>query len=290
MENRSIQPVRRICTGGYPARFALPVWLALFLLTAFSGGYRTWAQLPDTPVHKKGIPLTLQGSLLWKTAALEIDKSMTGLLATLQTSTRHKTAGRVFLHGDVVRKEVALTFDDGPHAKYTPRLLAILKQYHVKATFFLVGQMAERNPQIVKAQVQDGHAIGNHTYHHVNLAKTPDKYVATELKACGEVIKTLTGKAPHLFRPPGGDINTQVAGISGALGYTTVWWTANPRDYGNPGVKVIESRVLAHVANGGIIVLHDGVQQTVEVLPHLLTTLKREGYQFVTIDEMLKHR
>lgn len=194
------------------------------------------------------------------------------------------------IHGDPDRKEVAITFDDGPHPGYTPKLLAILKQYNAKATFFLVGEKVEEYPDLVRAEFQAGHSIGNHTYHHVNLTKIPISDVAIEILADEMAIKKVTGVRPHLFRPPGGDYDRNVAKIVNTLGYTLVLWSINPGDYEQPGEGLIEERVLRKIHGGSIILLHDGVQQTVDVLPTILEYLKMEGYRCVTVDEMLKHR
>lgn len=191
--------------------------------------------------------------------------------------------------GNPTRKEVAITFDDGPHPAYTPQILRILKQYNAKATFFLVGEQAERNPDLVRAEIAAGDCVGNHTYDHVSLVKIPAEYVGTEIKATGEVIKKITGKAPHLFRPPGGEYNEEIARQANALGYTIVLWTNDPGDYASPGESVILDRLYSKIGNGSIILLHDGIQQTIDILPILLEYLKARGYQTVTVDEMLKN-
>ena len=223
----------------------------------------------------------------WLRAKQEVDKSVMELLAQHQDDIDYADKLHIYPHGDLEKKEIALTFDDGPHPQFTPRLLAILKEYDVKATFFLVGEKAEEAPYLVKAEAAEGHCIGNHTYHHVNLTKIPSEYVATEIKACGEVLEKITGQAPHLFRPPGGDFNAEVALVPSTLGYAMVLWTDDPGDYASPGSQVILERTLKHATNGGIILLHDGIPQTMDILPQLITTLRAEGYQFVTIDEMM---
>ena len=145
-------------------------------------------------------------------------------------------------HGDRERKEIALTFDDGPHPGYTPQLLAVLKQYKVPATFFLVGEMAERAPNLVRDEIAQGDSVGNHTYHHVSLVKiTPDE-AAAEIRACDLVLQSITGKTVHLFRPPGGVYDPAVAREAAAQGYTTVLWTDDPGDYASPGIDLIEKR------------------------------------------------
>jgi peptidoglycan/xylan/chitin deacetylase (PgdA/CDA1 family) len=193
------------------------------------------------------------------------------------------------MRGDKAKKRIAITFDDGPHPQFTPKILAVLKQHDTRATFFLVGEMAEKYPGLVRAEIAAGHNVGNHTYHHVNLTQIPEEFVATEIKACGLVLDNITGKAPHLFRPPGGDYNRLVAETAEAEGYVMVLWTDDPGDYASPGEKVIETRTLDSISNGGIILIHDGVQETVDVLPRIIEYLKAKGFQLVTIDELMKN-
>jgi polysaccharide deacetylase family sporulation protein PdaB len=231
--------------------------------------------------------LTAQSDKYWQNAREEVDRSVLQIIAQHQTEVGRGVRYHKFMRGDARRKQVAITFDDGPHPAYTPQLLAILRRYNAKATFFVVGEKAEQAPDLVKAEAASGHSVGNHTYHHVNLMKIPDEDVATEIKACGEILEEITGRAPHLFRPPGGDYNKHVAEVADALGYIVVLWTDNPRDYERPGKRIIETRVLDKIRNGGIVLMHDGIQQTVDVLPQILSFLKGKGYQLVTIDEMM---
>lgn len=195
---------------------------------------------------------------------------------------------RKIIRGSTKQKQIALTFDDGPHPTFTPRILAILRKYNVKATFFVVGTQVEKYPDLVRAEVNEGHSVGNHTYHHVSLPKIPQEYIADEIKACGDVIRVATGKAPRLFRPPGGEYNLETAEAASVLGYTMVLWTDDPGDYASPGASVILSRTLKKAGNGGIILIHDGIEQTITILPQLIETLQKQGYRFVTVDEMIK--
>jgi len=226
----------------------------------------------------------------WQHAKLEVYKSVLELLAQHQTELQQQVQYHKLLHGDVKKKQIALTFDDGPHPQYTPQLLEILAREKVPATFFVIGEMADRAPDLVRAEVKAGHSVGNHTYHHVNLTKILEPDIATEIKACGEAVQRITGQTPRLFRPPGGDYDTGVATTSEGLGYTIVLWTDDPGDYLSPGDQVILQRTLQRAGNGGIILIHDGVQQTVNILPQLIHTLKQRGYEFVTIDTMLQGR
>jgi peptidoglycan-N-acetylglucosamine deacetylase len=246
--------------------------------------------LAATAKRGGGIQLTAQDKLdkYWRNAKKEVDRSVLELLAQHEDEIARGLKFHKLLRGDGTKRQVALTFDDGPHPKYTPELLAILKQNHVKATFFLVGEMANKYPGLVRSEMNQGHAIGNHTYHHVNLTKIPIDDAATEIKACGQVLKKITGETIHLFRPPGGDYDKDVAEVAAALGYVMVLWTDDPGDYASPGAMTIENRLVDKTSNGGIILIHDGVQQTVDVLPQIIRHLKDKGYEFVTIDEMLK--
>lgn len=224
----------------------------------------------------------------WQHAKQEVYLSVLELMAQHKNELLQNIRYHKLFHGDLKKKEIALTFDDGPHPQYTPQLLAILAQAKVKATFFVIGEMADKYPELVLAEQRAGHSIGNHTYHHVNLTKILEPDVATEIKACGEALQRITGQPPRLFRPPGGDYDTGVATASEALGYTIALWTDDPGDYASPGAPVILQRTLKAAGNGGIILLHDGVQQTIDILPQLIATLKQQGYRFVTCDAMLR--
>ncbi len=192
--------------------------------------------------------------------------------------------------GNPQERTLALTFDDGPHPVFTPRLLAILRRYHVKATFFVVGKMAQQHPELVRAEVAAGHLIGNHTFHHVNLTRIPDSEVRNEWLACQLVVKGITGQTMRYDRPPGGDWDASVVREAERLGLTTVLWTDDPGDYASPGDRKIETRVLDRINNGGIILLHDGIQQTLDVLPQIIEHLQSHGYRFVTVDQMRAER
>ncbi len=226
----------------------------------------------------------------WRHARNEVHKSVLELIAQHKGELSQHLRYHKIYHGDRNKKQIALTFDDGPHAKYTPQLLDILRKARVHATFFLVGEMAQRYPDLVRQEVADGHAIGNHTYHHVNLTKILEADVATEIKACGETLQRITGEPVHLFRPPGGDCDSLVMDTAEALGYQTILWTDDPGDYASPGAQVILQRTLKKAGNGGIILIHDGITQTIQILPALIRELKKRGYTFVTIDAYLKAR
>jgi peptidoglycan-N-acetylglucosamine deacetylase len=223
----------------------------------------------------------------WQAAKAAVDKTILKSLNQRRAELRKSLAQHRFAEGNTRRRRIALTIDDGPHPGYTERILAILKQNNVKATFFLVGKMAEQRPDLVRAEVAAGHELANHTYHHPDLTRSPDRLVAIELKACEEVVRKITGRTMNLFRPPGGRFDPRVSEITAGLGYTTVLWTNDPADFLEPGVRVIRARCLRGTGPGGILLLHDGYGQTLEALPQVIQDLKARGYEFVTISELM---
>lgn len=240
-----------------------------------------------TPQPRKFFP---PANRYWDKAKETSYKSVPELMAQRKAQLRRGIWQDILMHGSRSKRQIAITFDDGPHPQYTKKILAILNAYDVKATFFLVGEMAERHPDLVKLEFTGGHDIGNHTYHHVNLTKIPVGLIATEIVACDNVLESITHKPIHLFRPPGGDFNDDVTEVCNILNHTVVLWTDDPKDYARPGAERIEHRIFRKVGNGGIILIHDGVQETIDALPYIIQTLKDHGYEFVTINEMLQER
>ena len=226
----------------------------------------------------------------WRLAEKESDADKVIVPQLLRHARQDEPASpwRKIMHGSEARKTVALTFDDGPHPKTTLALMAILRRYGIHATFFVVGKMAERYPELVRAEYRFGHIIGNHTFHHLNLTHVPPRDILTEWLACNLVVKSIIGIDPAFCRPPGGDVNANVIHAAQAAHMTTVLWSADPADYANPGEEVIINRILARLGNGGIILLHDGPPQTVAMLPRLIEILESRGYTFQTIPELAR--
>jgi peptidoglycan/xylan/chitin deacetylase (PgdA/CDA1 family) len=192
------------------------------------------------------------------------------------------------IRGDHGVKEIALTFDDGPHPKhnFTPRLLDLLRALNVHATFFLVGERVDDKPEFVARMVREGHAVANHTYHHCNLRKMPPSLVADEIQMGSDAVWRACGVRTQYFRPPGGQFDPVVVHAASQLGVTTVLWTDDPADYASPGAEVIEQRLLTRVRPGAIVLLHDGIEQTLQILPDLVARFRAQGYRFVTVPEM----
>jgi peptidoglycan/xylan/chitin deacetylase (PgdA/CDA1 family) len=181
---------------------------------------------------------------------------------------------------------VALTFDDGPHPDFTPRILQILAENNVHATFFVVGKMVALHPELVRAEYQAGHTVGNHTYDHPDLARMSQDDVHHQWSEGSRVLREITGVAPRFCRPPGGEHNDMVVQVAADLGLTTVMWSDSAGDYGCSDAGYIRRATVQGAKNGAIILLHDGVEQTVEVLPQIIAGLREKGFTFQTLDEM----
>lgn len=183
-------------------------------------------------------------------------------------------------------KRVALTFDDGPHPAYSPKLLDLLRAKGVKATFFVIGHMADKYPDLVRRMADEGHEVANHTYSHVTLTKIPAEEVAVEYQANNDAIERITGKRVRYCRPPGGDHDAEVLRRAGSLGLTTVLWTDDPGDYLNPGDGLLFGRETKALSPGGIILLHDGSKDTLDTLEKFIDATRARGYRFVSLDEL----
>lgn len=185
---------------------------------------------------------------------------------------------------------IAITFDDGPHPRLTPRILDILDRYHVKATFFMIGVIAETYPQTAREVAERGHEIGNHTDSHRRMTGLGEERVASELQACSEAVERVCGKRPTLFRPPEGAVDSAVINVAERDGYRVILWSVDTRDWEIKDANAIVNRVLSSVKSGDIILMHDFIgknSQTPEALEILLPRLLALGYEPVTVSELL---
>lgn len=187
------------------------------------------------------------------------------------------------------RKVVAITFDDGPHPENTPRLLDMLKERRIKATFYVVGNMVKYSPQLIRRMIAEGHEIGNHTVTHGNLARMSDDALRKELQAAHDQIIAETGVTPRTMRPPGGAIKkSQKELMLREFGYPTILWSADPEDWKRPGPAVVTSRLVNGASPGGILLVHDLHKPTVDAMPSTLDQLLAQGYEFVTVTELIE--
>jgi len=182
--------------------------------------------------------------------------------------------------------QVALTFDDGPSA-YTLGVLAVLQQRAVPATFFVVGYEAAAAPDLLRAEVNAGMSVEDHTWDHADLTRLSPTSVDAELQRTADAIQAATGQRPTCFRPPGGATNNTVTNEAARLGLTQVLWNVDPSDYKRPGATTIAARVLSAANGSGLIVgIHDGGgdrSQTIAALPAIIDGLKARGYSFVRL-------
>ncbi|OGR83948.1 MAG: hypothetical protein A2636_04225 [Elusimicrobia bacterium RIFCSPHIGHO2_01_FULL_64_10] len=187
-------------------------------------------------------------------------------------------------------KRIALTFDDGPHPVYTERLLRILRNYRVPATFFVVGKQAELHPGLLKKISREGHLIANHTFHHPDLRRLSDSEIVRELDSTRDTVRSLTGRTAVYFRPPGGRTNDRVERVAEAAGYRMTLWTVLPRDHARPPAKTIRDRVLRSARENGIVLLHSGVENTLRALPGVILALRKNGFEFVPVSDLAPDR
>ncbi len=183
---------------------------------------------------------------------------------------------------------VALTFDDGPSSANTPRLLSILRQRGVKATFFVVGKNAAAYPQILRAIAADGHEIGNHSYTHSVMSKMSLSAVYDEIRRTDDAIERATGSRPRTLRPPYGALtSSQRAAVYQDFGYPTIMWSVDPLDWKRPGSAAVAARIIKGTRAGSIILAHDIHAATVDAIPAVLDDLLARGYRFVTVSELI---
>jgi peptidoglycan/xylan/chitin deacetylase (PgdA/CDA1 family) len=201
---------------------------------------------------------------------------------------------RIHWRGLTDEPKIAITFDDGPHATSTPRILELLERFRVPATFFLVGKHLEKHPAIARGMVSSGHEIGNHTFSHSLLYVSTKNRIRDEIVRTDTLLRNIDGAEPKFFRPPAGFFTKQVLDIAEQLGYQTVVGDVYPRDPHLPGREKIVERVLQRTVAGSIIILHDGGNtqqvdrsQTLEAIYEIIPCLKKKGFEFLTLSDLL---
>lgn len=183
---------------------------------------------------------------------------------------------------------IAMTFDDGPSSVLTPRLLDILKQRNIKATFFVLGQLVQEHPDIIQRAVAEGHEIANHSWDHKALNKLGEGGLQHELADTSAAISKATGKPVTLMRPPYGATNPRLnRAIEREYGMKVILWSVDPFDWKRPGPNAVEQRIVAGTKPGSIILSHDIHPGTIEAMPATFDALLAKGYKFVTVSELL---
>lgn len=185
--------------------------------------------------------------------------------------------------------QIALTFDDGPHLFYTPKLLEILRKENVPATFFLVGIQIKNHPELTRQIIQAGHEVAIHTYNHRPLPELTNTEIVLELERTRLLLKETANYSTHLFRPPGGRYNWRVLDVSRMFNYTMILWDVFPKDHEEPNPEIIIRRVLSQAKDNSVILLHSGRPATIQALTPIIEKLRQRGYTFVTISQILNN-
>lgn len=216
---------------------------------------------------------------------------------TAETKNRAYWEARGDIVWDIHTKEkvIALTFDDGPDPHYTKQILELLDKHKAKGTFFVMGHKAEKNPSLIRNMQQKGHEIANHTYRHPQLRTISLANLKKEIKDTDDIIHSITGTYPALFRPPGGVYDDKVVDAAKSEKHLVVmWsWTQDTKDWTNPGVKKIVHKVCTSAKPGNIVLFHDSGgnrEQTVKALEIILDQLAKEGYRFITVSQLLSYK
>lgn len=185
------------------------------------------------------------------------------------------------------RKLIALTFDDGPSAAQTPRLLQILKEKDVKATFFVLGNMAQKSPGVIRQAEADGHEVESHTMTHANLKRSTVEGIKWEVAAINGVFTEILGHTPSLTRPPYGNVSNEVRTY---VNQPLILWTVDPEDWKYKDAAAVRSKVVNGAFDGAIILMHDIYATTVDAVPGIIDELRAAGYEFMTISELAAAR
>lgn len=185
---------------------------------------------------------------------------------------------------EVSKKEIALTFDDGPHPVYTVKLLDGLKERGVRVSFFLIGQNIDGNEDIIRRMKEEGHLIGNHSQSHMQLSKENIEAACQQINATNQKIFDITGEMPSYIRPPYGSWSEELECI---VPMTVVLWDVDTLDWKSQNKNQIVRHVLKHADDGSVILMHDVYETSVEAALEIIDTLTMEGYNFVTVDELL---
>ncbi|MFF2480808.1 polysaccharide deacetylase family protein [Paenibacillus sp. NPDC058071] len=202
--------------------------------------------------------------------------------------------GAFVTHGPRNRKRIALTFDDAPDPRFTPAILDILSQHKVCATFFVVGNRAAAHPDLIRRMVREGHVVGNHSYNHAVLPKLSEQAFRKQILKTDAIIKRITGYRPRFIRPPYGEVAASQVAWTRKNGFIVVNWDVDSVDWNNnPSSSKVLLNIKRTLQPGSIVLQHAGggdgqsLTGTIEALPRLIVSLKKRGYELVTLPELL---
>ena len=206
-----------------------------------------------------------------------------------------------FWKGDTQKPIIALTFDDGPKPSVTPKILEILRKFHIKATFFVVGRDCLLYPELLKQMASEGHDLQNHSYTHLRMDTLPPDQLRCEMMATNRLIQEASGQTPKWFRPPGGRYSQLVVDAAKSEGMSMGMWSVNAGDYrlaqdkGMPHmtnaslITTMAHSITHRIHNGDIVLMHNTGGDTLAMLPLVIGTLKKKGYHFVTFSKIAAH-
>ena len=195
-----------------------------------------------------------------------------------------------FSHGERDGKRIALSFDDGPHPTFTPKILALLEKHGIKATFFMIGCNVALYPSVAKAVKDGGHEIGNHTYSHPHMRQLTLEALTDEVRKTEKVLAENGISKPKLFRPPEGFRSKEQVRYLEDAGYQTIIWSLDTHDWQGKRADEIVSVVLNGVQGGDVLLFHDYTSRhntTITALEQLIPRLLKDGYEFVTVSELM---
>ena len=202
---------------------------------------------------------------------------------TTAPASQEVSTGKITGEEDVVKK-IALTFDDGPHPRYTEQLLDGLKERNVVATFFVTGENAQNYPNIIRREQEEGHLIGNHTYSHIQLTSGNRETFREELVKTNEILENITGEKVSFVRPPYGSWDKS---FEKELNMFPVLWNIDPLDWCSHNAECTAAKVVEKAGDGDIILMHDYYDTSVTAALEVVDVLQKRGFQFVTVEEIL---
>ncbi len=192
--------------------------------------------------------------------------------------------------GDTQRKTIYLTFDEGYENGYSEKILDVLKEYDVKAAFFVTKSYIRDNTELIKRMVAEGHVVGNHSVTHPDMTTLTDEQIASEINDCAEYFKEVTGQdMPHFFRPPEGVYSIHSLEQTQLQGYKTIFWSFAYGDWDvnkQPGKQAAYDMVMNNYHNGSIMLLHAVSQSNTEALPDIIKSLREKGYTFMSLEDL----
>lgn len=249
-------------------------------------------------VSRKLAVLTSSICLLAGSAALVAAVNPTGNCYGKIVSRLQDLPDRVSVSAASEKKQIALTFDDGPYPPYTERLLDILKEKNVHVTFFLVAEQAQKHPELVRRMSEEGHTIGLHAFRHRDYLKLAEEEKQKDLLMGKSTLRTITGRTPVYWRPPHGFRDFSVMEAAAAQQLTVVNWSVCPRDWTGIGRQEIYKRVMDKAEDGAIVLLHDGDsplykstrKETVDAVALIIDSLRKKGFQLVALDEYVTEK